>query len=94
MNALNGTLLTELLDALSAFDTDEEIGAMVIAGNERVFAAGADISEMVPDVCRGNGPRQLSWNFFDDIRKSKKRFIAAVSGYALWRRVRVAMSWI
>ena len=46
MNALNNALLGELMDALEAFDADPDIGAMVIAGNERAFAAGADIKEM------------------------------------------------
>ena len=46
LNALNHALLTELMDALSAFDADEQIRAMVIAGNQRAFAAGADIREM------------------------------------------------
>ena len=46
MNALNSMLMVELMDALRSFDADEQIGAIVIAGNEKVFAAGADISEM------------------------------------------------
>ena len=50
MNALNSTLMVELMDALRGFDADENIGAIVIAGSERVFAAGADISEMSCDM--------------------------------------------
>ena len=46
MNALNNQLMRELMDALDAFDKDDAIGAMVIAGNEKAFAAGADIKEM------------------------------------------------
>src|SRR5690554_5635538 len=46
MNALNNALLVELMGALEDFDTAEGVGAMVIAGNERAFAAGADIAEM------------------------------------------------
>ena len=91
MNALNGTLLTELLDALSAFDADEEIGAMVIAGNERVFAAGADISEMA----QMSAVEMVKGSFvelFGDIRKIKKPIIAAVSGYALGGGCELAMS--
>jgi len=45
-NALNKALLQELMAALKAFDADSEIGAMVVAGDERAFAAGADIKEM------------------------------------------------
>jgi len=43
MNALNNQLMRELMDALEAFDRDDAIGAMVITGNEKAFAAGADI---------------------------------------------------
>ena len=46
MNALNPTLVNELMDALEVFDTDGNIGAMVVAGSEKVFAAGADIKFM------------------------------------------------
>ena len=46
MNAFNSTMLTELFDALEAFDNDENVGAMVVTGNEKAFAAGADIKEM------------------------------------------------
>ena len=46
MNALNNQLMRELMDALEAFDKNDAIGAMVITGNEKAFAAGADIKEM------------------------------------------------
>src|SRR5215475_12671536 len=46
LNALNNQLMRELMDALEAFDKDDGIGAMVIAGSEKAFAAGADIKEM------------------------------------------------
>lgn len=46
LNALNAEVMGELMDTLLRFDKDPEIGAMVITGNERAFAAGADISEM------------------------------------------------
>src|SRR5437773_3073506 len=46
MNALNNQLMRELMDALEAFDKNDSIGAMVITGNEKAFAAGADIKEM------------------------------------------------
>ena len=46
MNALNPTLLRELMDALEAFDAEETVGAMIVTGSEKVFAAGADIKEM------------------------------------------------
>ena len=46
LNALNGELMRELVAALRAFDDDPDIGAMVITGSDRAFAAGADIKEM------------------------------------------------
>ncbi len=91
MNALNSVLMTELIEALLDFDLDEEIGAIVIAGNDKVFAAGADISEM----SEMSAVEMLTSSFvelFDDIRDIKKPIIAAVSGYALGGGCELAMS--
>ena len=90
-NALNSTLLAELNQALKDFDRDPGIGAMVITGNERVFAAGADIKEMsdVSAVEMLNGD-QIS--AFDEIMKIKKPVIAAVSGHCLGGGNELAMS--
>ena len=46
LNALNSQLMREVMDALEAFDKDDNIGATVLTGSEKVFAAGADIKEM------------------------------------------------
>ena len=46
LNALNDQLMTELGQALKAFDADEAIGCIIVTGSERAFAAGADISAM------------------------------------------------
>lgn len=91
MNALDGALMTELLNALSAFDADEEIGAIVIAGSERVFAAGADISQMA----KMSAVEMVKGSFvelFDEISEIKKPLIAAVSGFALGGGCELAMS--
>ncbi len=91
MNALNGALMTELMDALFAYDADETVGAILIAGNERVFAAGADISQM----SKMSAVEMFKDSFvelFDGIRKIKKPIIAAVSGYALGGGCELAMS--
>lgn len=91
MNALNGELMTELMEALLDFDLSDEIGAIVIAGNEKVFAAGADISEMA----EMSAVEMLTSSFvelFDGIRDVKKPIIAAVSGYALGGGCELAMS--
>ncbi len=82
LNALNPQLLVELLDELNGFDLDPSIGAMLITGSERVFAAGADIKFMAnatSDEMRKNGFVEL----FEGIRKIKKPVIAGVSGFAL-----------
>ena len=46
LNALNKALVAEMRDALDAFEADDAIGAIVITGSEKAFAAGADIKEM------------------------------------------------
>jgi enoyl-CoA hydratase len=82
MNALNRELTRELMDALVAFDKDDEVGAIVITGNERAFAAGADIKEMA-DSSTVDMLLQDSISQFDRIRRIKKPVIAAVSGWCL-----------
>jgi len=91
MNALNRTLMEELTTALAAFDADPAIGALVVTGNERAFAAGADIKEMVNDTAveiflRDNISR------FDRLRQIKKPVIAAVSGWCLGGGNELAMT--
>lgn len=91
MNAFNITLVTEVFDALEAFDKDENIGAMVVTGNEKAFAAGADIKEMAeatPFEMITQG-RVEKW---DRIRGIKKVVIAAVSGWALGGGCEFALS--
>jgi enoyl-CoA hydratase len=91
MNALNPQLMTELLQALDAFDADAGIGAILIAGSERVFAAGADIKFMVEassESMRANGFVDL----FESLRGIRKPIIAAVSGFALGGGCELAMA--
>ena len=82
LNALNPQVLGELLQALSVYDADPRIGAMLISGSERVFAAGADIkfmAEASSAEMRANGFVEL----FEGLRRLNKPLIAAVSGFAL-----------
>ncbi|MEJ2598246.1 MAG: enoyl-CoA hydratase-related protein [Anaerolineales bacterium] len=91
LNALNDTLMTELMDALQAFDADQRIGAMVITGNERAFAAGADIKEMAT----ASAIQMLLHDQigqFDRIRRIHKPLVAAVSGWCLGGGNELAMS--
>lgn len=91
LNALNSTLLNELNSAMSDFDRDDAIGAIVVTGDERAFAAGADIKEMVDaspvDMLLGE-----HISAFDGIRQITKPVIAAVSGYCLGGGNELALS--
>lgn len=91
MNALNGTVMEELAQALEAFDTDPAIGAMVITGDERAFAAGADIKEMAEatSVEMLLSDRIGRW---DRLRLIHKPVIAAVSGWCLGGGNELAMA--
>jgi len=81
-NALNNALLGELATTLEAAATDSEISVCVIAGNERFFAAGADLNEMAEKDLPAtlNDIRPLLWA---RINAFNKPLIAAVNGYAL-----------
>jgi enoyl-CoA hydratase len=91
LNALNSTVMKELTDALLAYDADPNIGAMVIAGNEKAFAAGADIKEMV-DASSVDMLRRDHISILDRIQSVKKPIIAAVSGWCLGGGNEIAMS--
>jgi enoyl-CoA hydratase len=82
LNALRGQLLDELFEALTAFDGDDSIGAMVITGNEKAFSAGADIKEMADATPVELMQRAMS-NRWHRIATIRKPIIAAVSGHCL-----------
>ena len=90
LNALNSAVMEEVVAALQAFEADEGIGAIVLSGSEKAFAAGADIKEM----------QEKSYidmymaDFFagwDAMTRIRKPIIAAVSGYALGGGCELAM---
>jgi enoyl-CoA hydratase len=91
LNALNGQVMDELCSALEALDQDDAIRVMVVTGNERAFAAGADIGEMAGaspvDMLRGN--RIAQW---DRVRRVGKPVIAAVAGWCLGGGCELAMA--
>jgi enoyl-CoA hydratase len=91
MNALNNTLMRELMDALDAFDKDDAIGAMVVTGNQKAFAAGADIKEMADKTVQEMYDRDPIAHF-GRIRTIRKPVIAAVSGWALGGGCEIALS--
>lgn len=82
LNALNLELMQELVAALESLDKDDSIGAIIITGNEKAFAAGADIKEMTDATAVEMLIRDQSARW-DRIRRIKKPLIAAVSGFAL-----------
>lgn len=90
LNALNLQLMQELRDALKQLDEDEEVRAIVISGNEKAFAAGADIRQMagLSAMDMYNIDQFATW---DAIKKIKKPLIAAVSGFALGGGCELAM---
>jgi enoyl-CoA hydratase len=82
LNALNSTLITELNSALSVYEADTDIGAIILTGSEKAFAAGADIREM-KDKTFDEVTSQNFLHDWDYINKFTKPMIAAVSGFAL-----------
>jgi enoyl-CoA hydratase len=90
LNALSPELIAQLVEALQALDGDGEVGAIVLTGNERAFAAGADIAAMAESTVVDQ-LRRDQFSTWDKIRKIKKPIIAAVSGWALGGGNEVAM---
>ncbi len=91
LNAISMQLMQELVDALEALDREDAVRAIILTGNEKAFAAGADITEMA-----GAGAVEMlvrdQFARWDRIRKIKKPIIAAVSGFALGGGCEITMS--
>jgi len=88
---LNSKMLGEIATALSDFDRDDEVGAIVITGTESAFAAGADIREM-SEKSAAEMLKEAFIDLFDAIRNVRKPVIAAVSGYVLGGGNELAMA--
>ncbi len=90
LNALNGQLISELGTALDAFEADQKIGAIVLTGSEKAFAAGADIKEM-KDLSYMDVYLTDFINDWEHITTIRKPVIAAVAGFALGGGCELAM---
>ena len=91
LNALNDGLMTELGQALAAFDADADIGCIVLTGNEKAFAAGADIGAMAHFTFADAFGGDFITRNWERMRQIRKPVVAAVSGFALGGGCELAM---
>src|ERR1700752_2020265 len=83
LNALNDALMDALGEALLAFDADEDIGAILVTGGPKAFAAGADIAAMADWSCMDVTRSEFITRNWETIRRVRKPVIAAVAGFAM-----------
>ncbi|MCS7100421.1 MAG: enoyl-CoA hydratase [Burkholderiaceae bacterium] len=91
LNALNDALMDELGAALTAFDADDSIGAIIITGSEKAFAAGADIGAMKDWTYMDVFKSEYITRNWETLKRIRKPVIAAVAGYALGGGCELAM---
>jgi enoyl-CoA hydratase/carnithine racemase len=91
LNALNAALMRELGEALMKFDADETIGAIVVTGSDKAFAAGADIKEMQSKTFVDAYKEDFITAEWETMTRVRKPVIAAVAGYALGGGCELAM---
>lgn len=91
LNALNAALIADLGAALDDLEADEAIGAIVLAGNERAFAAGADVKEMADKTYISAYREDFITKGWERVAQCRKPIVAAVAGFALGGGCEIAM---
>ena len=92
LNALSEELMDELVAALETLDGEDEIRCIVLTGNEKAFAAGADIKESFVEATPASMLEQDLTTRWERVRRIRKPIIAAVSGYCLGGGCELAMT--
>ena len=91
LNALSNEVIDELAVAMRAFDADDNIGAMVLTGSAKAFAAGADIGAMKDWTFQDVYAQDYLGHNWESLKRIRKPIIAAVAGYALGGGCELAM---
>lgn len=91
LNALSSAVMDELGAAIDTYEEDSDIGAIVITGNEKAFAAGADISQMKDNTFADAYMSNFISRNWERVAECRKPVIAAVAGYALGGGCELAM---
>jgi enoyl-CoA hydratase len=92
LNALNTKMVTELIEALSSFEKDDEVRCVVLTGGEKAFSAGADITEMADMTAVQMTMTGHFFPLWDKVGKYPKPIVGALSGFVLGGGLELAMS--
>ena len=91
LNALNAALIGELASAIDEFEHDDAIGAIVLTGNDKAFAAGADVKEMAGKTYPETYLDDFITDGWERVAQCRKPVVAAVAGFALGGGCEIAM---